>query len=599
MIVLGISGAIGYKVASLSSDNPWLPGAHQWVHGSGASLIIDGELVATMTEERFTRDKYDGNYPENCIDALLNRYNITKDQIDVVGFTDYIVPTSQLYYYTGVTQRILKCEFQNARIEMVRHHLAHGVQAFLTSKFDLSTVMTYDGGGSTYFRDNNHGTINFTLATFKKDKHGKLSDIIYHAKNFLTETSDNCLGFGNYYSNGSKTVMDIIDNNPRKNNENNAEKKWIESVPGKILGLGAYADNDCKQLVIPSEYTYALVQEDNETIPLVNLSHYRDLFNYYQNNINVYNKKTYAYGCAYLLQKTFENGIVDFLNNIPQSYKQQNICMGGGCSLNILANSRIANECGFENIHIPPSPGDDGLSQGIAMYVADKFTPDIVMVPDNLSCLGLDYSDEDVEDVLKSCTNIEYYKENDDDNLFKTVASFLRDNKIIAWFQGRSECGPRALGNRSIFANPIYPNKDILNQKVKFREYWRPYAAIVVADDVSEWFDLPVDRSDYMMFASTVKQDKLGEIPAVTHVDNTCRVQTVCDKSNEKVYKLLLEFKKQTRVPLLLNTSYNTIPGEPIVETPLDALKSFFYSNIDCLVIGNYIVTRKELHNGS
>jgi len=186
---------------------------------------------------------------------------------------------------------------------------------------------------------------------------------------------------------------------------------------------------------------------------------------------------------------------------------------------------------------------------------------------------------------------LKYKKYDDFLELCKYVVKDLKDNKVIAWFQDKSEFGPRALGNRSLLVNPIFDNKDYLNNEVKYREYWRPYAPMVIEEETKHWFDLPVDKSPHMLFNSFVVEDKRKRIPSVVHVDGSARVQTVSKRDNKKVYMLLHEFFKETGVPVLLNTSFN-LGGEPIVESPEDAIKTFKGSNIDTLVMGNYIVTK-------
>ena len=175
--------------------------------------------------------------------------------------------------------------------------------------------------------------------------------------------------------------------------------------------------------------------------------------------------------------------------------------------------------------------------------------------------------------------------------LCQCVVKDLKNNEVIAWFQDKSEFGPRALGNRSLIVNPIFDNKDYLNSNIKYREYWRPYAPMVIEEETKKWFDLPVDKSPHMLFNSFVVEDKRKQIPSVVHVDGSARVQTVSKSDNEKIYTLLHEFFKEAGVPVLLNTSFN-LGGEPIVESPADAVKTFTKSNIDVLVMGNYIVTK-------
>ena len=186
------------------------------------------------------------------------------------------------------------------------------------------------------------------------------------------------------------------------------------------------------------------------------------------------------------------------------------------------------------------------------------------------------------------------YKQYEYKEVYEIISQNLKDNKIVAWHQGKSEYGPRALGNRSIFANPSFDNKQLLNEKVKFREHWRPYAAIVMEEHLEEWFNIPKKDSHYMLFNSIVREEKRQLLKSATHVDNSCRIQTVNEDINDKAYNLLKHFKEKTGIPVLLNTSFNTIPEEPIVETPSDAINSFLYSKIDYLVMNNFIITKNR-----
>ena len=186
---------------------------------------------------------------------------------------------------------------------------------------------------------------------------------------------------------------------------------------------------------------------------------------------------------------------------------------------------------------------------------------------------------------------MKYKKFENFDELAKIIVDKLQENNIVAWFQGKSEFGPRALGNRSILANPIFDNKNYLNEEVKFREYWRPYAPIMLEKELHNWFDIPKTSSPYMLFNAKVKENKLGQIPSVTHVDNTARIQTVTETLNREIYILLKKFFEKTGVPILLNTSFN-LNAEPIVENPFDALNTFIKSKIDYLVINDYVFTK-------
>jgi carbamoyltransferase len=289
-------------------------------------------------------------------------------------------------------------------------------------------------------------------------------------------------------------------------------------------------------------------------------------------------------------QNIFEKTILEYFSKIPKSIKKNKLCFSGGCALNILLNSKIIDLGIYDDVHIPTAPNDDGLHQGAALIKAWELEKEIIL-PTNLGCIGLEYSDTDVKTAINNANLTKYsVKELSFNKIIDKTAHSLKDNKILAWYQGKSEFGPRALGNRSILANPFYNNKDYLNNKIKFREYWRPYAAIVLEDHLNDWFKIGKKDSYYMLFNSTVREDKKHKIPAVTHVDGTCRIQVVNRDQNLKLFELLTRFFEITGIPVLLNTSFNIIKGEPIVETPADAIKSFLNSKLDNLILHNTFI---------
>ncbi len=268
------------------------------------------------------------------------------------------------------------------------------------------------------------------------------------------------------------------------------------------------------------------------------------------------------------------------------------LCLSGGVTLNSVANGKLLEEEYFKDIFIPPSTGDDGTSLGSALLYNFQELGNIDRYPLKNGFLGPEYSDGEIEAALKQF-NLEYYKS---DDICKEASEMLADNKIIGWFQGRMEVGPRALGNRSILANPAsHGIKDKLNARVKFREPFRPFAPSVLAEDVGNWFTYD-HEAPYMLFVFDIKQEKRALVPGVTHVDGSGRLQSVDHERNPIYHKLISEFKKLTGVPMVINTSFN-IMGEPIVNRPEDAVKCFLGNGLDCLVIGNFIV--KKVTNNS
>jgi carbamoyltransferase len=284
--------------------------------------------------------------------------------------------------------------------------------------------------------------------------------------------------------------------------------------------------------------------------------------------------------------------ILDYLKYLKnESYLEDNICLSGGVFLNVLANTKIKQSNIVKNIHIPPFTSDCGLHFGAACYMLFK-SKESIELPKNISLLGKRYTNDLIFKEISQSTTLNYKIFKDFNELCKIVSVYLNENKIIAWFQNKSEFGPRSLGSRSILMNPQpKENKDTLNFRIKHREYWRPFAGVMLEEYVEEYFEENF-KSPYMLYSQTIKKEKIKEISAISHHDNTCRIQTVNRDLNYEITVLLEEYYKLTGTPILLNTSFND-NGQPIVETPKDALYSFINMDIDYLIIGNYIITKK------
>jgi len=292
-------------------------------------------------------------------------------------------------------------------------------------------------------------------------------------------------------------------------------------------------------------------------------------------------------------QKVLEDVILKMVNHIHTKTKMKNLCIGGGVALNGVANYKILSEGPFENIHIPPSPGDAGSAVGAAQYLYHVYHKNPKDISDNTRSIqenvyvGPSYSDEEIKSFLDS-KNIPY-ESFDDSKLLQKTAQLIADGNVVGWYQGKMEWGPRALGNRSILADPRRAEmKDILNAKIKHRESFRPFAPSIMEEFASEYFEINVP-SPYMLMVAPVKKPK--EIPAVTHVDGTGRLQTVSKENNELYYSLINEFYNITGVPVIINTSMNVM-GEPIVNTPEQAYQMIIKTDMDYIVMGNNLVRK-------
>ena len=355
-------------------------------------------------------------------------------------------------------------------------------------------------------------------------------------------------------------------------NINLTDPKYRETFCGKVMGLSAYGNT--KEL----KKDWRLHFEGIPQVALESLPG-RD-FNY--GNLSAENK-------AKQLQYNFENAMLEWMKELKEKgYIEDNLCLAGGVFLNILANSVIRKNGIAENMHIPPFPDDTGLSFGAACYGVFK-AKEKVTLPHNISLLGRTYSDEEIEEALEGT---DYKKFDNFEELCDETVKVLADNKIVGWFQNRSEFGPRALGSRSILMNPTpKENKETINTRIKHREEWRPFAGIMLEEYQEEYF-MDTYPNEYMLYSLIVRPHQRKKLGAITHKDFSCRIQTVNKELHPEVTTLLQKYNEETKCPVLLNTSFND-NGQPIVETPKDAIKTFKNIDLDYLVIGSYLVVKK------
>jgi carbamoyltransferase len=596
MNILGINGSIGWD-GNISMALPDF--GEMWVHGSGATLVMDGVLKNAINEERFSRIKYDGHYPKLAIQTILDYNNLTNDDIDVVCYVGNSTRINLPLRQVGYLRNEIESYFPNCKVEFLSHHLAHASATYYTSGFDLANIFSFDGAGDHVWsggKDGRYRVPHFIFCqgegleiheltagyandpdTFFGALYGHLSGAIYKTKMNITKLKNICdegeLPFG-------ETAIEPdsgLQHGEHIRTNYDASTIERETYPGKVMGLAAFGDY--RKIDLPDLF----ILDTSSMFP--QLHNNPDWLWAAGHELHELNPEDLASWSQY----QFEKYLMIFLNNIPKEIHKDNLCLGGGCALNILANTKILEEDIYKNVHVNTAPNDDGLHFGAALNMAVKYEKRLPELPVDIGYLGINYSDEDIEKVLL----LEYEKFDNFLNLCKRVVEDLKDNKVVAWFQDKSEFGPRALGNRSLIVNPIFDNKDHLNNNVKHREYWRPYAPMVIEEETKDWFTLPVDKSPHMLFNSWVVEDKKERIPSVVHEDGSARVQTVSEINNRKIYMLLQEFFKETGVPVLLNTSFN-LGGEPIVESPADAVRTFTNSNIDVLVMQNYYCRKKD-----
>jgi carbamoyltransferase len=560
MNVIGLYGAIGWNV--LISDNPKLSNQmnESWAHGASVTLFSDGNHIASISEERLSGIKYDGNFPRKSIEYCLSTGNLSKEDIDVV-----IVPSmaNQNFYKNYINKTIekkVKRYFPKAKVEIASHHLCHAYSSVFSCDYNEGSFITLDNAGSVLF--DTTGQIfaceNHSFGYFNKEK-GILK---YYPGIPMTNNLGNYYWMWAYniYTQMVQKKIDITD------------PKYRETFCGKVMGLSAYGN------IKDPKKDWRLHFEGIPQVALESLPD-RD-FNY--GNLSAENK-------AKQLQYNFENAMLEWMKELKeQGYIDDNLCLAGGVFLNILANSVLRKNGVAKNMHIPPFPDDTGLSFGAACYGVFK-AKEKVSLPHNISLLGRTYSDEEIEEALEG---MEYKKFDTFEELCDKTVNVLAENKIVGWFQNRSEFGPRALGSRSILMNPTpKENKETINTRIKHREEWRPFAGIMLEEYQDEYFK-DTYPNEYMLYSLVVKPHQRKKLGAITHRDFSCRIQTVNKELHPEVTTLLQKYNEKTECPVLLNTSFND-NGQPIVETPKDAIKTFKNIDLDYLVIGNYFVVKQ------
>lgn len=545
-------------------------------HDRGACLIIDGKVVANIANERLDRIKYSSSpeIPYESIDALFKYCNIDISQVSCVGISSAGVESEKVkQFYKDEFFKHYNCP--NIPFFFVSHHLAHAYSVYYSSPFDKSLIFIADGGGD-YVLDKQEAE------TLYYGNQGKVQQLSTRVQNIAVRKME-------YPVN---TIYPFMPEHIREHQISLARK--YEQIThligfgfgqsGKTMGLASYGKSyfDYSNLNyqdLKYSLKYRDIIEDIYAMQLMSGKSHHDFITCERHNI------------AATLQEFTEQALISLLKNLQKKYHCENLCLAGGIFLNCLTNHKIVCECNYKNVFILPSAGDDGQALGSAYFAYLELFGYSSKFKISLPYIGLSYSDKEIEEAILA-KNLSYQKYSDEE-LAKIVAKHIFENKIVGMHRGKAEIGPRALCHRSIMANPANPNmKDILNLRVKHREEFRPFAPTVAEEDQFEYFDLKVS-SEYMLLAPPVKEKYRTKLPSVTHVDNTARVQALSKETDPFIHRLLLEMKKLIGVSVVLNTSFN-VAGEPIVESPRDALNTFLKTNIDILVIGNYFITKAK-----
>jgi len=595
----------------------YILGLSAYFHDSSAAILKDGEVIAAAQEERFTRVKHDSSFPYNAICFCLEEANIYLDEVEYIVFYDKpilkfdrilsnflnyaplgvfnFVKTIPVYLNKLFVSHNIKNELKDLgynklpKILYAEHHESHAAAAFFPSPYSQAAILCVDGVGewattTAWVGDNNKIQLLWQI------NYPHSLGLLYSAFTFF-------IGFK------------------------------VNSGEYKLMGLAPYGDPIYVDII---ENNLIKIKSDGSF--MLNLK----FFDYMKGNSMVNHRFEKLFGIkarkpsddikqihmdiASSIQKVTENVITKLVNTLSKDplVNTKNLCLAGGVALNCVANSKILKNTPFENTWIQPAAGDAGSGLGAA-YLAWHHYKNEPRYSDELydkmkgAYLGPHYSNSQINNALQKLDAIfEYYEQNE---LVKRAAECIASNAVVGWFQGPMEFGPRALGNRSILGNPTkLENQSFINLKIKYRESFRPFAPAVITEKQHEYFEL-TNKSPYMLLVSDVAKkqlvdtkeakglkglDKLyskrSSIPAVTHIDNSARVQTVMKETNPLFYQLIVEFEKQSGCPVVINTSFN-VRGEPVVCTPEDAYKCFMMTDMDYLVIGNYFLAKSEQKN--
>lgn len=551
-------------------------GLHLFGHDTGAALISQGRLTA-IGEERLDRRKHSGFFPHLSVKYLLDAAGLKSiDDIDlVVGVTRYSKDGS------NATIDAIRSELAyKGKVHTISHHDAHAASAYYASPFDEAAIMVVDGLGSKAVEVETGKEIPFALRglTRKEIKDFEEVQSFYRGLgSAMTSIRKDCTAPG--YMNGIGLVY----------MGTSVFLNFGDFGSGKVMGLAPYGGQPGKTIDEPFvEVVDGVALAKSEK----NFVRHQDLYRKrYFPAIRPRDKERLPDDLyteiAWTVQDATEKTLISIAEYLYRISPCKNLSYAGGVGLNSVANKKILDNTPFENIFVQPGACDSGIALGCALFgahVIDK--EELGKYRMRNAYLGRTYGDEEIIADLRATSGIRYTKEKD---ITKKAAGLLAQGKILGWFEGGSEIGPRALGHRSIICDPSKPEmKDILNAKVKHREGFRPFAPSVLLEKAFEYFDLTCE-SPYMLLIAEVKKEKQHLVPAITHVDGTARVQTVTKEDNGRYYDLIKEFDAITGVPVILNTSYN-IAGEPIVERPLDALRCFMSTEMDYLVIEDYLI---------
>lgn len=581
-------------------------------HDGAAALLRDGMLVAAAEEERFSRLKHDSGYPALAIRFCLESAKIAARDLDYVVFYEkpfvkferilttalHTAPRSlnlfaramknwlvDRLWIKNLLQRELGIEPD--RILFSEHHLSHAASTFFCSPFDEAALLTVDGVGEWATASSGIGKgnqINLTKEIRFPHSLGLLYSVFTAFLGFeVNEGEYKVMGMAPY---GEPRYVDKVEKLFRLGDDG-----------GFRLNMDYFAFHYSTARAFTSKFIELFgAPREPETYFFTTSSGYPSYFGAKPSNYDALVKRNEYYAdIAASIQVVTEEILIKMASALQRDTGQRRLCMAGGVALNSVANGRILKETGFEELYIQPAAGDSGAALGAALYAYHMVLGQPRGFVMEHAYWGKGYDAGAIYDTL-AAQNIRAEEFSDEEKLLDRVADSLSRGKVAGWFQGRFEWGPRALGHRSIIADPRRNEmKDVVNTKIKFREPYRPFAPSVLENRASEFFDLPSPERHYpnrfMLYVVDVQESAKEKLPAITHVDGSARLQTVRQDTSPLYYRLIEKFGQATGVPVLLNTSFN-LRGEPIVTSPTDALKTFYNSGLDFLVLGNCIVEK-------
>lgn len=536
-------------------------------HDLSSCLLRDDEVLIAIEEERISREKHGSGVRScalNSVDYCLNEYNYNYEDMDMIITSDLLFP--RLNSRKPFIDKVIK----------MNHHLAHNACAYYLSGYDEAALLTIDGNGSLFaFESSETVTLGYA-----------------QGKNFNTvEKTYGAAGVGK------------LDNKSALENSLGRFYSFFNTVcgfgfrdSGKLMGLSSYGENN----YIDDMRKFAKVDIDawsNLNIKIdLNYGGIKDFTKYIFNKKTEEEKFKVKADIACSAQSLLEEYVFIIMNHLYEKTKCKKLCYSGGVAYNSVINGKILQNTPFEQVFIPPAAGDSGIAIGAALYGYYNIfgKPYKKRLQQKHAYTGKKYNEDSIIEACQEFGDKISYEKLGRKKAIEKAAECIHKGNIIGWFQGQSEIGPRALGNRSILADPrVSDMKDIINKRVKFRENFRPFAPVVLREKVSEYFRTDFPDNPFMLYVSDVQDDKKDIIPAVTHVDGTARLQTIDRETNDMYYDLIDEFYKLSSVPVLLNTSFN-IKGKPIVETPYDAIKSYLNCDLDDLFIGDYRVKKNK-----